>query len=115
MSLPPLSCAAILTEPGTSYIPANSRVLNNGISGNQVSDLVIRRDTMNSWTDQLLTGRDRLRDWAQRLGGGQPNGRAALRKCRILYKLTVERPCPKRMGSKGNGQYCGFPSLDAYH
>lgn len=65
-----LSCAAILTEPGTNHIPANWRVLNKGISGNQVSNLIIRRDTANSWTDQLLSGQNVMafeigrNDWA---------------------------------------------------
>lgn len=53
-----LSCAAILTEPGTSHIPPNWRVINKGISGNQVSNLVTKRDTPASWSDQILSGRN---------------------------------------------------------
>ncbi|SNR72018.1 SGNH/GDSL hydrolase family protein [Puniceibacterium sediminis] len=53
-----LSAAAILTDPGASHVPGNWRVINKGISGNQVSDLVIKRDTSNSWTEQLLPGRN---------------------------------------------------------
>lgn len=53
-----LSAAAILTEPGMERIPAGWRVINKGTSGNQVSDLVLKRDANNSWADQILPGRN---------------------------------------------------------
>lgn len=54
--IPALSCAAVMTNPGESLIPANWRVVNVGISGNDVADLVTRRDSTDSWATQFLTG-----------------------------------------------------------
>ena len=51
-----LSPGAILTEPGAGLIPSNWRVINYGTSGNQVPDLVDRRDAAISWTDQTIPG-----------------------------------------------------------
>lgn len=53
-----LNPAMILTEPGTGRIPATWRVLNQGVSGNQVPNLVSRRDTALSWATQLLPGQN---------------------------------------------------------
>ncbi|MGY9046361.1 MAG: hypothetical protein ACKVKF_04635 [Rhodobacterales bacterium] len=55
-----LSCAAILTNPGTTWVPPGWRVINKGISGNQVGDLVIKRDTANGWATQKLPGQNVL-------------------------------------------------------
>lgn len=65
-----LSAAAILTEPGAGRIPAGWRVINKGSSGNQISDLVLKRDANNGWADQTLPGRNVMafeigrNDWA---------------------------------------------------
>lgn len=53
-----LSCAAVLTDPGTSHIPGNWRVVKMGKSGNTISHLIDRRDGTGggSWTSRMLPG-----------------------------------------------------------
>jgi hypothetical protein len=46
----------LLTQPGSELVPRNVRVINAGISGNQVSTLVTRRDAANGWPTNLLPG-----------------------------------------------------------
>ena len=57
---PHLSAAALLTNPGAGFIGPEWRVLNKGTSGNQVSHLEVKRDTANSWSEQVLPGRNVL-------------------------------------------------------
>lgn len=70
------SCAAILTEPGSGRIPAGWRVTNYGVSGNQVPDLVNRRDASDGWANKPLPGQNVMafeigrNDWPTG-GGGQ--------------------------------------------
>ena len=65
-----LSCAVVLTEPGTTHVSAGWRVINKGISGNKVSDFVARRDVANGWATQRLPGHNVVafeigrNDWA---------------------------------------------------
>jgi len=71
-----LSAGAILTEPGANLIPDNWRVVNYGVSGDEVPDLVARRDAAESWTNQTLPGQNVMafeigrNDWPP-LGGNQ--------------------------------------------
>lgn len=51
-----LSAAMILTEIGAGLIPANWRVVNMGLSGNQVADLVLKRDAATAWAAYPVTG-----------------------------------------------------------
>lgn len=51
-----LACSMILTEPGTTHIPAHWRVVNVGTSGNQVADMVLRRDAPAGWPVLALPG-----------------------------------------------------------
>lgn len=51
-----LNAAMIMTEPGAGLIPANWRVVNMGVSGNQVSNLVAKRDDANGWPLAFLSG-----------------------------------------------------------
>ncbi len=53
-----LSCAAVLTEPGTNHVPPGWRVCNLGTSGNKVADLVAKRDAVNGWAAQVLPGQN---------------------------------------------------------
>lgn len=53
-----LSAAAILTNPGEALVPANWRVINKGLSGNDLGDLVLKRDAANGWASQVLPGRN---------------------------------------------------------
>lgn len=53
-----ISSGMTVAEPGAGLIPANYRVLSVGTSGNQVSNLVTRRDAANSWTGALLPGQN---------------------------------------------------------
>lgn len=47
------------SEPGAAYaLPASWRVVNLGVSGNRVADLVTRRDATNTMYDNLLSGRN---------------------------------------------------------
>jgi hypothetical protein len=46
----------LLTEPGSERVPRNVRVINAGVSGAQVSNLVGRRDAANGWPTNLLPG-----------------------------------------------------------
>ena len=55
-----LSCAAILTEPGTAHVPPGWRVTNLGQSGNRIADLVTKRDAVNGWATQVLPGKNVL-------------------------------------------------------
>lgn len=48
----------VLSEPGAGRIPANFRVVNMGVSGNQTSNLVTKRDTPNSWASILVAGQN---------------------------------------------------------
>jgi len=70
------SPAAVLTNPGASFVPNNWRVVNYGSSGNQVPNLVARRDAAQSWTDRVLPGQNVMafevgrNDWPDG-GGGQ--------------------------------------------
>ena len=52
------SSAAVLTEPGSGWIPANWRVINEGSSGAQIGTLRDRRDATDSWADQTITGQN---------------------------------------------------------
>jgi hypothetical protein len=51
-----LNAAMIMTEPGAGLIPATWRVVNMGISGNQVSNLVTKRDDGTGWPVAFLSG-----------------------------------------------------------
>lgn len=51
-----LSCAAVMTKPGASLIPDTWRVINMGKSGNQVPDLVTKRDAVNGWASMNVPG-----------------------------------------------------------
>ena len=53
---PGIACSMVLTEPGTTYIPAHWRVVNMGTSGNQVTELVLRRDATGGWPELTLPG-----------------------------------------------------------
>ncbi|MCF7702205.1 hypothetical protein [Loktanella sp. M215] len=72
-----LSCAAVLTEPGTTHVPAGWRVINKGMSGNKVSDLMTRRDAANGWATQRLPGQNVVafeigrNDWAANITAPQ--------------------------------------------
>ncbi|GIT93272.1 hypothetical protein JANAI61_37300 [Jannaschia sp. AI_61] len=55
---PALSAAALLTDPGNGPVPAGWRVLNKGTSGNQVPDLVVKRDANHGWASETLPGRN---------------------------------------------------------
>jgi len=57
---PHLSAAALLTDPGASLVGPEWRVFNKATSGNQVSDLEIKRDTAHSWSQQILPGQNVL-------------------------------------------------------
>lgn len=46
----------VLTNPGALLVPAGYRVTGAAVSGNQVSNLVTRRDTANSWATALIPG-----------------------------------------------------------
>lgn len=48
-----------LSRPGASYaMPASWRVINLGVSGNTIANLVTRRDAANTMFDNLLSGRN---------------------------------------------------------
>lgn len=51
-----LSCGMVMTAPGAALIPTNWRVINMGTSGNQVSNLVSKRDATNGWPSALISG-----------------------------------------------------------
>lgn len=51
-----LSAAMVLSDPGAGFLPANWRVINRGTSGNQVTNLVARRDVANGWPLALVPG-----------------------------------------------------------
>jgi hypothetical protein len=55
-----LSAAMIATEIGANRIPATWRVVNMGTSGNQVSNLVGKRDDATSWSVATLPGQNVL-------------------------------------------------------
>ena len=55
-----LSYAAVLTEPGAMHVPAGWRVVNKGVSGTKVSDLVTQRDVANGWATQRQPGQNVL-------------------------------------------------------
>lgn len=55
-----LNPAMVLTEPGAGLIPANWRVVNMGVSGARIANLVTRRDTTNGWATQPLAGQNVL-------------------------------------------------------
>lgn len=67
-----VSMGMVLTEPGSSYaMPASWRVINQGVSGNVVADLVTRRDATNGLLGVTkLSGRNVIafqigrNDWA---------------------------------------------------
>lgn len=55
------SLSMVLTEPGAAWAaPASWHVHNAGVSGNQISNLVTRRDATNSWPNFLLSGINRV-------------------------------------------------------
>jgi hypothetical protein len=51
-----LNASMFITEPGASLLPPTWRVVNMGISGNQVSNLVAKRDDSNGWPSALIAG-----------------------------------------------------------
>ncbi|MEL6518518.1 MAG: hypothetical protein AAFQ39_12435 [Pseudomonadota bacterium] len=57
---PALSPAMILTEPGAGHIGADWRVVNLATSGNEMPDLVTRRDTTLGWPALTVPGENVL-------------------------------------------------------
>ena len=53
-----LSCAAVLTEPGSNHVPPGWRVCDLGTSSNKIADLVAKRDAVNGWAAQVLPGQN---------------------------------------------------------
>ena len=51
-----INAAMVLTNPGAAIIPANWRVVNMGMSGNQVAELLAKRDDANGWPSAFLAG-----------------------------------------------------------
>jgi hypothetical protein len=50
------NAGAVLTAPGMARIPGTYRVFTQAASGNQIADLVTRRDTAAGWASVLLPG-----------------------------------------------------------
>lgn len=53
-----LAANMILTEPGTTWLTPDWRVVNMGASGNKISNLVSKRDAAGSWAHLQLPGRN---------------------------------------------------------
>jgi len=46
----------VLSDPGAGHVPGDTRVINMGTSGNEVPDLILKRDSTNSTYEALYPG-----------------------------------------------------------